>query len=306
MPLRLVRGARWWTLVFLLPALGLYTLLVLYPIGAGVYNSFTEWTGFGRVQEWTGLANYRELLADPLFWGSFRNSFFFMVMNVPARLAFALLLAVILNSSRLRGRAFFRTAIFLPVVTTTAIVGVLMTFVFNPFNGPVNLGLLRLDLIERPVDFLGDPSTALPTIVVVSIWKWTGVTLIYWLAALQSVPQSLTDAARVDGASRWQQFRHVTAPLILPFAVVIFLISMINMLQVFDLVQTMTGGGPFFTTEVVEIFIFRHGFTASQGVPRLGYASAAAVFFGIVVLGLSLVYGLVLRKTNQRRRELAG
>ncbi len=293
-----------WIYLFLLPVGLLYGGLVLWPVVAGAYNSLTDWRGFGGNRAFVGLANYEELVADGLFWNALENSFLFMAINVPIRLALALALALLVNNAGLRFRTAFRTAIFLPVVSATAIVGVVMTFIFSPFNGPVNLLLLRLGLVAAPVDFLGDATTALPTVAAVSIWKWTGISMIYWLASLQAIPTELYEAARVDGASGLQVFRTITLPLLVPFAVVITLVSMVNMLQVFDLVQTMTGGGPFYNTEVMEIYIFRHAFSAEMGVPRLGFASAAAIFFGLTTAVLALVYGVGWRFAARRRAEM--
>ena len=137
----------------------------------------------------------------------------------------------------------------------------------------------------------------------VYIWKWFGVTMIYWLAALQVVPQELYEAARIDGANRWQMHRSITLPMIVPFALLIILITVVSALNIFGLVQTMTGGGPFFATEVMELYIYRNAFGSGE-IPRLGYASAAAVFFGVTVLALSLMQGWGLKKANAARAQL--
>ncbi|MCA9887704.1 MAG: sugar ABC transporter permease, partial [Anaerolineae bacterium] len=188
-------------------------------------------------------------------------------------------------------------ALFLPVVTTMAIIGVVMTFVFDPVGGPVNQVLLDTNLISAPINFLGRSSSALPTAMGIHVWKWFGVTLIYWLAALQTVPEELYEAARVDGANVFQTFRHITVPLLVPFGIIIVLITAIDTLRVFDLILTLTGGGPFLKTEVVEVYIYRWAFNSS--IPRLGYASAAAVFFGLTTMFMAILqalgYGLVRR-----------
>jgi multiple sugar transport system permease protein len=134
----------------------------------------------------------------------------------------------------------------------------------------------------------------------IHIWKWFGVTLIYWLAALQTVPQELYEAAQVDGANVWQRFRAITVPLLIPFGIVIFLITAIDTLRVFDLILTLTGGGPFLSTEVVEVFIYRWAFDTA--VPRLGYASAAAVFFGITTLIFAIAQAGGIWMTRRMRR----
>lgn len=288
-----------WVYLFLLPTAILYTLYTLWPIAASYWYSLLDWNGFDRDRAFVGLANYRAAMGDPLFWQAFRQTFLFVLVTVPIRVALALLAAVVLNNRRLPFANLFRTALFLPVVTTTAIIGVVMGFVFDPVSGPANLLLLRSGLADRPINFLGDSGTALWTVMGVHIWKWLGVTLVYWLAALQTVSEDLYEAARTDGASGWQVFRDITLPLLTPFTVIIVLLTAVDTLQVFDLVLTMTNGGPFFSTEVVETYIYRQAFAAS--IPRLGYASALAVLFGLATLLLALGQVVGLRWARRAR-----
>ncbi|MGH2559886.1 MAG: carbohydrate ABC transporter permease [Thermomicrobiales bacterium] len=302
-PLRQRIWAARWCYLFMIPNLVLATLFTLYPTVMSWYFSFLDWSGFAGDREWIGLANFREIVRDDFFWDAYVRSFLFMLVGVPIKVVLALVLALILNDAALKLAPVFRTLFFLPVVTSAAIVGIVMTFVFSPFNGPINQTLLDVGIVDRPVDFLGDPDTALWSVVAVWIWKSAGVTMIYWLAALQIVPQDLYEAARIDGANRWQLHRNITLPMIIPFAAVILLISIVGALNVFGLVQTMTGGGPFFASEVVEVYIYRTAFGA-EGIPRLGYASAAALFFGLTVLALSLLQGGALRKANAARAQM--
>ncbi len=299
---RPLAGRLWddrWIYLFLLPTAILYTLYTLWPIAASYWYSLLDWNGFSRDRAFVGLANYRAALDDPLFWQAFRQTFLFMVVTVPIRVALALAAAVALNNPRLPFATLFRTALFLPVVTTTAIVGVVMGFIFDPVGGPVNLLLLRAGLVERAVNFLGDSDSALWTVMGVHVWKWLGVTLVYWLAALQTVSEDVYEAARVDGANGWRVFRDITLPLLKPFTVIIVLLTAVDTLQVFDLVLTMTNGGPFFSTEVVETYIYRQAFAAT--IPRLGYASALAVIFGLATLLLALGQAGGLRWARRAR-----
>jgi len=282
-----------WVYVFLAPTLVLYTLFTIWPIFASYYYSLLDWNGFDQAGIYVGLANYGEVLHDPLFWNAFKNTFLFVFVTVPIRVSLALLAAIVLNNPRLPLSNLFRTALFMPVVTTTAIVGVVMIFVFDPSGGPVNLALLQLGVIRHTINFLGESSSALWVAMAVHIWKWFGITLVYWLAALQTVPYELYEAARIDGADRRQLYWYVTVPLLIPFMVIIILITAIDTLRVFDLILTLTGGGPAFATEVVEVYIYRWAFAAS--VPRLGYASAAAVIFGLATMLLALGQGVGLR-----------
>ncbi len=293
-----------WCYLFMLPSLMLAAAFTFWPIIASWYFSLLDFSGFTSARPFIGLENYRELIHDPYFWRAFGHSFLFTAVTVPIRLSLALIVAIILNDKALRLSSLFRTVFFLPVVTTTAIVGILMTFLFSPFNGPVNKTLIALHLVAQPIDFLGNPQHALYTIMAVQVWKQFGFSMIYWLAALQSIPGELYEAAKVDGANPWQQFRGITVPLLKPFAVVILLITVVSTLRVFDLVQTMTGGGPFFASEVVETYIYRNAFSVSGGIPREGYASAVGVFFGLAVMFIALIQGWAVRKANAVRQDL--
>ena len=267
-----------WIWVFLLPTLILFGAYTIYPIVVSYWYSLVEWNGFQAHARYVGLANYAALLADPLFWNSFWITLAFMAAVVPIRVVGALLLAITLNSPKLPFSTLLRTAFFLPVVTTTAIVGVVMQFIFDPVSGPVNILLRDIGLSRGGINFLGDPSLSLWTTVLVYVWKGFGITLIYWLAALQTIPRDVFEAARIDGAGPWVTLRSITLPLLVPFLIIITLLTVENTLQVFDLVLTMTNGGPYYATEVIEVYIYRWAFAAS--IPQLGYASAAAVLFG--------------------------
>jgi multiple sugar transport system permease protein len=293
-----------WCYLFMAPSLILAAMFTFYPLVASWYFSFLDWSGFTDDRTWVGLANYREVVNDPYFWDAFQRTFLFMFGSVPLRLVLSLLVAVVLNDASFRLAPVFRTLFFIPVVTTAAIVGIVMTFVFSPFNGPVNEVLTTLGLVERPVDFLGNPDTAMWTVVGVHVWKNFGITMVYWLAALQVVPPDLLEAAKVDGAGVWRTFRDITAPLLKPFAAIIALITVVQTLQVFPIVQTMTGGGPFFASEVMEVYIYRNAF-GEGGIPRLGFASAAGVFFGLTVMVIAVLQGIGLRRAGQARRDLA-
>ncbi len=290
-----------WIYLFLLPTAVLYSMYALWPIGVSWWYSLLDWNGFGDSGTYIGLDNYREVFQDGFFWRAVGRTFLFAVITVPIRLVFALVVAVMLNNPRLPLARLFRTALFLPVVTTTAIIGVVMQFVFDPAGGPVNLMLLELGLVERPINFLGDSSTAIYTVMGVHVWKWFGVTMIYWLAALQTINPELYEAARVDGASPWHIFLHITVPLLKPFALIIGVLTFIDTMEVFDLILTMTGGGPFFSTEVIDVFIYRQAFAAT--IPRLGYASAAAVAFGLLTIALAVIQFLTVRNARRDRRS---
>ena len=287
-----------WIYVFLLPTTLLLGGFTIYPMAASIWFSLLDWNGFERAGEFIGFANYAELVADPLFWNAFRNTLVFLAIAVPLRVGLALLLAILLNEALPLSRVF-RTAIFLPVVTTAAIVGVVMRYVLDPTSGPINVALMSAGLLDRPMNFLGQAGLALYSAVGVWVWKWLGITLIYWLAALQTIPRDALAAPDMDGANAWDRVRTITLPLLTPFTIIITLITVIEATNVFDLMLTLTGGGPFYATEVIDIFVYRQAFTSS--VPRLGYASAAALFFGVCFMLLAIVQVVVVARLRRGR-----
>jgi multiple sugar transport system permease protein len=287
-----------WIWAFLFPTIVLYGIYTLYPVGATFWYSLLDWNGFSMRGTFVGFENYRELFRDDLFWNSLKNTFVFLVYAVPGRFFLSLFLALIVNAVWCPAASTFRTIIFIPVVTTGAIIGTIMNMIFDPSNGPINLMLARLGLIDHQIFFLGDTATALATSSIIWIWKWTGTSLIYWIASLQSIPLELYEAATIDGAGAWQRFRYITAPLLVPFGAIILIITLSDAMRVFDLMLTLTGGGPFFRTEVIELFIYRQAFTSS--VPRIGYASAAATIFGFIFIVLTLIQ-LSYNKFGKRR-----
>lgn len=294
---RIVRKNMWcW--VFMLPTLLLYILFQGYPIITSAWYSMLDWSGMTMNATFVGLQNFKELLADPLFKNSVVNSFKYMIFSVPIQLILSLVIAYILTSIIRKGATVFRTMYFIPVITTASIVGIIMIFIFGG-TGPINqvLALLGIDTIN----FLGDEKTALFTVVLIGIWKDLGTYMIYWIAALQSVSQDVYEAAKIDGAGKFRTFTDVVFPLILPIGGVITVLCVIGSLKVFDIVQTMTNGGPYFATDVVATFVYRTAYSSTTGSPRLGYASAAALLFGLVVVTIGVVLNLVKNYFNKKR-----
>ena len=291
---RIVRKNMWcW--VFMLPTLLLYILFQGYPIITSAWYSMLDWSGMTMNATFVGLQNFKELLADPLFKNSVVNSFKYMIFSVPIQLILSLVIAYILTSIIRKGATVFRTMYFIPVITTASIVGIIMIFIFGG-TGPINqvLALLGIDTIN----FLGDEKTALFTVVLIGIWKDLGTYMIYWIAALQSVSQDVYEAAKIDGAGKFRTFTDVVFPLILPIGGVIAVLCVIGSLKVFDIVQTMTNGGPYFATDVVATFVYRTAYSSTTGSPRLGYASAAALLFGLMVVTIGVVLNLVKNYFN--------
>ena len=287
-----------WCWGFVSMTLIFYLLFQGYPILCSVYYSLHNWSGMTSNMTYVGLDNYRNLMGDRLFWGAFKNSFRYMIMVVPLEVIISLFFAYLLNDEKLKCRTAYRVSLFVPVVVTASIVGIVMVFIWSS-NGIVNNIMTKLGLIEKNINWLGNASYAMTTVVIVSVWKDMGTYMIYWLAALQGVPTDVLEAASVDGATRTRTFFKVVVPIIAPTAGIILILCTINSLKAFDLIQTLTGGGPFYTTDVVATFIYRTAFTSEMGLPRFGYASAAAIVFGVVVIIIGTVLNALKGKLQQ-------
>lgn len=287
-----------WCWIFMIPTLVLYLMFQGYPILSSMFYSTLDWSGMTSNALFIGLDNFKELFQDKYFFNAVLNSFRYMLMAVPLQLVVSLALAYIFNSMIKRGAAVFRTIFFLPVVTTASIVGIIMMFIFGG-TGSVNQFLSLLDI--KGINWLGNARTALPVVALIGVWKESGTFMIYWLAALQSVSQDVYEAATIDGANQWQTFIHVVFPLIIPIGGVITVLCIISSLKVFDLIQTMTSGGPFYSTDVAATFVYRTAYASSTGMPRLGYASAAAMTFGLIVVLIGVVGNFVKTYFQNKR-----
>jgi ABC-type sugar transport system permease subunit len=295
-----------WSYVFVLPMFTLFLAFTLHPLLASVRYTFYNWDGIGIPKDYVGFKHYVNIAKDPFFWNAFKNTLFYTVVLVPTQLTLALVLAVLLNSKWLKARTIFRAAFFSPVVTSSAIVGIVISLLTSTAGNEINRMLVNLGIAERPIDWLGNPRTAMWMVIAVGVWIGLGYPMIYFLAALQSVAQDLYDAAKIDGADSLALFRHITIPSIRPVGLVVLLITTLHSLRVFDTVQVMTRGGPYFATDVVSTYIYRLAFYAAEGgegYARLGYASAATFFMGLLVMGISLLQLAAVRYAAKQRKE---
>jgi len=286
--------------LLLLPMLVLFAGFTVWPMIASWWYSFYNWDGIGTPTDWVGLANFREIVDHAQFWHAFLHSFLFSVVAIVVQMPLALFFALLLNNPKLRGRNVYRLFLFLPVVTTTAIVGIVFAIMLDPSGGFVSGLLQEMRLINSPINFLGSETLALPTLMVITVWKDLGITLIYWLAALQTIPIDVMEAASVDGANSRQRLRMVMLPMLAPMAVVILILTFQSSLNPFDLIQSTTAGGPNYSTDVLSTYIYRYAFDASVMAPRYGFACAAGVVFGIFTLLMTLPQAPLLRKSYLR------
>ena len=284
-----------WIALFLAPFLILYIGFTLWPLVATMIYSLFEWGGSGPVEDFIGLENYIEIAGDPSFWYAFGNTLWFAVSNTIIKLPLSLFIAILLTQRWVWLKRLWRTVFFAPLVIPVALAGLVFDFLLNS-RGALNDALMSLGILERPLDFLGDPSTAMTALILISVWQIFGQYMIYWMAALQNVPESLYEAAAIDGANEWHKLRYVTLPVIRPVATIILFLSFVNALKVFGLVAATTEGGPGQTTYVVSYFIYNQAF---RDLPfRYGYASAAAVLFGVTVLLAVTLQGYFVRRAQ--------
>jgi ABC-type sugar transport system permease subunit len=295
-----------WSYVFVMPMFILFLGFTLYPLLASVRYTLYDWDGIGIPRNFVGLEHYINIAQDAFFWNAFKNTLVYTVALVPTQLTLALGLAIVLNSQWLKARYIFRAVFFSPVVTSLAIVGIVISLLTSTAGHDINRVLVNLAITEKPIDWLGDPRTAMWVVIAVGVWIGLGYPMIYFLAALQSVKQDLYDAARIDGAGNLALFWHITIPSIRPVGLVVLLITLLHSLRVFDTVQVMTRGGPYFATDVVGTYIYRLAFYATEGgdtYARLGYASAAAFFMGLLVMGVSILQLAAVRYAARQRKE---
>jgi multiple sugar transport system permease protein len=276
--------------LFIAPALLIITVFVFIPIFASLYLSFTDYDVLSAPR-WVGLKNFTTLLFDdPLFWKAVQNTVLFVLGTVPTGIVLALLLAVAVDQI---GNKFFkyftRTVYFLPTITAVVAISVIWKWLYaGEKYGLVNFALLKMGF--QPVDWLTNPKTTLPAIMVMSIWGGLGQNFIIFLAGLQGIPRTVYEAAEIDGVSRWQNFWHITLPLLRPVMVFVVLMSVISSFQVFDQVYILTQGteyvgGVLHSALTIVTYLYERGFQRFM----MGYASAIAYLLFFAIFSLTLV-----------------
>jgi raffinose/stachyose/melibiose transport system permease protein len=293
-PRRGSRGpsAKWVTIaLFLLPALALYVLFVLFPIIQAAHYSLYKWNGLQPLTDFVGAKNYVTALNSETFRTAVGNNVLIIVLSLALQIPFSLGLAVLLNR-RFRGRALFRLIFFLPYVLSEAIAGVVFTLLLQP-SALVDSGLKGVGLGALVQDWLGDTGIVMITMFIIISWKYFGFHMILLLAGLQGIPREIEEAALIDGAGRWNAFRHVSLPLLGPTLRVSVFLSMIGALQLFDMIWVMTRGGPLNASNTMAISMFKAGFINTT----MGYGSALAVILFLFALVLAVAYQrFVLRR----------
>ena len=277
------------------PVLVAVLLLLALPTAAAVLLSLTDFDIYAIADlgnlRWVGVGNYAGLLADPSFWRALGNTLLFTALGMPATIGASLGVALLLDHEATRWRPAWRLLLFAPYVTTLVATAIAWRYVLDTRFGLLNRGLAALGL--APVDWLGNPHTSIPAVVLFVTWKVFGYNMVIFSAALTAVPRDLQDAARVDGAGAWSRFRHVTLPAIRPVLLLAALLNAAGFLQIFSEPYIMTQGGPAQSTQTLLYFMFEQGFRWWN----LGIASAVAV----VTFALTLLFTIVPTRLGRAR-----
>ena len=281
------RDATWAHLMLFPTYVGLFGL-VLGPVVAGFVISFFQWDVV-TTPEFIGLENYASLLDDELFWKTMRNTVYYVVGSIPPGVVLALVLALALNQP-LRGRVIFRTVYFLPVVSSTVAVAVLWGVLYNTEVGLLNYLLSLVGIAKVP--WIASETWAMPSIIIMSVWKGLGYNMILFLAGLQAIPEEYYEAASIDGATSWRRFRDITLPLLSPTTFLVVILSVIGSFQVFEQSYILTGGGPSWSTLTIVLLIFFRGFQDF----RMGNASAIAYVLFALVFAITLIQWRLQRR----------
>jgi raffinose/stachyose/melibiose transport system permease protein len=270
-------------LLFLPPALLLFTLFVVLPVGEAAWYSGFNWNGFGRPTNWIGLDNYRFVFDNRAFGTAFKNNLLIIVVSLVIQLPLALSLAIIL-ADRFRGAVALRMVFFLPYILAEIATGLIFSFVYDGDYGLL-AAIYKSFGAEAP-HLLASPQTAFAAILVVVVWKYFGFHMMLFIAALQTIDRSMLEAARIDGASRWQSLRYVVIPSLAPTIRLSVFFAIVGSLQLFDLVMPLTRGGPSDSSHTMVSFLYTFGITRM----RVGFGSAVGVILFLICVVFAFTY----------------
>lgn len=269
--------------LFVIPSIILITVFVFYPMIQAFITSLQ--TGTGNNLSFAGLTNYKRLLTDSTFRKALINTIIYLIIQVPIMIILALVISSMLNDKRLKARGFFRTAIFLPCVTSLVAYSIIFKSLFAT-DGFVNAILLKINLISEPIAWITHPVWAKVLIILAITWRWTGYNMVFYLAGLQGIDASIYEAADIDGASAFVKFKNITLPLLKPIILFTTINSTIGTLQLFDEVVNITNGGPANATITISQYIYNLLF---KYTPNFGYAAAVSYVIVILIVILSFI-----------------
>lgn len=273
-------GTAW---LFVIPSLILVTLFIFYPMAQSFLTSFQ--TGMGNNMHFTGLSNYARLFTDETFKKSLANTILYLVIQVPIMIVLALIISSMLNDKKLKAKGFFRTAIFLPCISSLVAYSIIFKSLFAA-DGFVNAIMLNLHLIQEPINWIAHTTLAKVLIIIAITWRWTGYNMVFYLAGMQSIDDSIYEAAEIDGVSAFEKFRYMTVPLLKPIILFTTINSTIGTLQLFDEPMNITEGGPANATITISQYIYNILF---KYTPDFGYAAAMSFVVVVIIVALSFV-----------------
>ncbi|MDR0285401.1 MAG: sugar ABC transporter permease [Propionibacteriaceae bacterium] len=278
-----------------------FAVITLVPIILMFYMAFTDWNALGT-PHWTGLANFQRLARNSTFRAAVAQTFYYAIPHIILTGVIALALAILLNQ-KIRGVAFFRAAAFFPYITSIVAIAIVWNLLFSPKYGPVNQFLTWIG-VAHPPGWTVSSTWAMPALIIVGTWREMGYYMILFLAGLQTIPRELYEAAKVDGASGWRRFLHITWPGLRPTTFFVTVMLAIQSFKVFDLIQVMTEGGPGTSTYVISFFIFQKSIGVSSNAPgtgEFGYASAASLILFFICLTFTILQFIVNQQSDLRK-----
>lgn len=285
--LRDIARQDWSGYLFVLPILITFSLFVIYPLIRGLALSFMDYRPLGG-SSWVGLKNYHAIFVDPLFWKTLKVTTVYTLAVVPGGVLIALFLAFLIFPLSKPIQTFFKASYYLPGVVSAVVLALVWGWIYAPTNGLLNYLLSLFGL--GPVKWLSDPKTALFSVILMSLITGQGASIVFLLAAMGQIPSSIIESARLDGANGWQEFWHITLPLLRPSILYLLVMGTIGSYQIFDTIFVMTGGGPYYATTTIAYLIYTTGFDLFE----FGLASAQSVILFLIILILALIQFRVL------------
>ncbi|MDX6316770.1 MAG: multiple sugar transport system permease protein [Nocardioidaceae bacterium] len=286
-------GREWNAYLFLAPGLILFSVFTVFALIYAFYLTFHEWNILQPAKPFVGLQNYRDMIHDQQFKQSVINTAYFTGGSIPLTMAIGLGVALLLNQP-LRFRGLFRTMYFLPVVTPFVASAILWKWLYNGDYGLFNFYLLKVHLIQQPLLFLSSKNLAMPSVILMAIWGGVGFSMVVYLAGLQSIPEELYEAAKIDGANAFSRLRYITIPMLAPTTLFLLVIGIIGSFQIFTQIFVMTGGGPVGRTTTVVYYIYQSAFTYYE----MGYASTLAYGLFVLLFAVTLLQLQLYRRAD--------
>ncbi len=279
--------------LFVLPTLAFFALFFLDPMITAFKYGFTSWDGI-TTPVFNGVHNFTQALNDEGFWRSFKNNVYFIVFSIFIQIPIIIFISILISSVQ-RFRGFYKTTVFFPTILSTAVIGVLWSFIYHPQAGLLNQFLRGIGLEHLTHAWLADKSTAMISILVTNAWQWVGFYVVLVLAAVLGISKEVLEAAEIDGASGWKKSLWITVPLIRPVIIVIILLSIIGAMKALDIIIVMTDGGPYGLTEVMATYMYHEAFKGRE----YGYANAIAILIMLFTFILTVVFRMISERFEE-------